>query len=894
MAVSYRSGSDYSVDVRNVQVAPGHTVGLVFDENTNTIAIESNGADPVTYQVDVKRINSDGVVDQFSDGVSRGGAAGVRLMVGEEWTGDGAPVVETIQESTLPAPTVVQEELALLDAAQNNTYAVESNAGGDESPWLPDGVWVIGGRQDQRVVTLNITSDDSGQTLAGTMTYAGEGPIALRANKTEQNVYRVEVQWGGADAPWNPDGTWVLGTRADHSVVALELGSDDDGNTLDGTVSYADGSFFGFRATLQPASPSDELDATTTEAEETGAAPEPTSSGEAPAAEETAGPTPEPAAELPAALAQADRFPLLPGQTVEREQKIFSESGAHYLIFQPDGNVVVHTVDDQYVWGLQSVTDKYAQAQSVKMEPDGNFVVRGADDVYIWSALTANPDASAYLTLTPAGVLRLVSGATGATLWASDGDLSPVAPTVEPTPEAAAEATAEATGEATAETASQAPAEAPATVTDADGNVYPTVRVGDQLWMAENLRTVTCSDGAAIPLVSDQDAWVTQTAAAYTWGRDVAGDAQAEAEYGALYNAYAAALPCNVCPSGWRVPTQADFQTLLDSQGTDAHLKLSDPAFWGPDNQATNASGWSARPAGGAGGDTPGSYDFGQFAYFWSAAPNTQDTNYLMVIHGADAGAQGTAGLRYGFSIRCVQDLPVAEAPAATAHTVHWAYAGDEAGPENWGELDHAYAACSDGLTQSPIDITVPQPEDLANLVIAYRPSPLRVHNNGHTVVANYAAGSYIEVDGERYFVDSLHYHTPSEHIVDGQPADAELHIVHKKGDELAVIGILLKEGAENPAYQPLLDNLPGEEGPAVNTGVTINAADLLPAEQTTYRYSGSLTTPPCTEGVRWLVMTTPVELSADQLAAFQAVFAGNARPVQPLNEREPVVDTTP
>jgi len=169
------------------------------------------------------------------------------------------------------------------------------------------------------------------------------------------------------------------------------------------------------------------------------------------------------------------------------------------------------------------------------------------------------------------------------------------------------------------------------------------------------------------------------------------------------------------------------------------------------------------------------------------------------------------------------------------------------------------------------------------------------VRNNGHTVVANYAAGSYIEVDGERYVVDSLHYHTPSEHIVDGQPPfDAELHIVHKKGNDLAVIGILLKEGAENPAYQPLLDNLPGEEGTAVNTGVTINAADLLPAEQTTYRYSGSLTTPPCTEGVSWFVMTTPVELSAAQLADFQTVFTGNARPVQPLNERELVEDTTP
>jgi carbonic anhydrase len=669
-----------------------------------------------------------------------------------------------------------------------------------------------------------------------------------------------------------------------------------------------------------------------------------------PTAEATAEPTAEPTAEATAeepspAPAQADRFPLLPGQTVEREQKIPSESGNHYLIFQPDSNVVVYTADDQYVWGLQSITDAYTRTQSVQVENDGNFVVRDANGEHIWSALTENPDASAYLTLTPEGVLRLVSGDSGATLWASDGDLSPVAPTAEPTvaataeptgeeageatPEPTVEPAAEATAEATPEPAGEAAAEStpepaddstaeatpeatdetaaepagedahgestepPATVTDGDGNVYPTVQIGDQLWMAQNLRTTTCSDGAAIPLVSDKDAWVTLTDAAYTWGSDVADDAQAQADYGALYNAHAAALPCNVCPSGWRVPSLADFQTLLDSQGADAHLKLSDPAFWGPDSQATNASGWSARPAGGDGGDTPGSYDFGQFAYFWSTTPNTEDTNNLMVIHGADAGAQGIAGLRYGFSIRCVQDLPPADAPATAAHAVHWAYEG-EAGPENWGELDDAYAACSAGLTQSPIDITTPAADDLANLVIAYRPSPLRVRNNGHTVVANYAAGSFIEVDGQRYIVDSLHYHAPSEHIVDGNAFDAELHIVHREGKDLAVIGILLKEGAENPAYQALLDNLPGAEGPAVNTGVTFNAADLLPEVQTTYRYSGSLTTPPCSEGVRWLVMTTPVELSATQLADFQAVFAGNARPVQPLNERELVEDTTP
>ena len=137
-----------------------------------------------------------------------------------------------------------------------------------------------------------------------------------------------------------------------------------------------------------------------------------------PTAEATAEPTAEATQEADAqpttAPAQAGGFPLLAGRIIEREQKIPSESGNHYLMFQPDSNVVVYTADDQYVWGLQSITDAYTQTQSVQMQTDGNFVVRGADDQFIWSALTENPDPSAYLTLTPEGVLQLVSGDSGA------------------------------------------------------------------------------------------------------------------------------------------------------------------------------------------------------------------------------------------------------------------------------------------------------------------------------------------------------------------------------------------------------------------------------------------------------------------------------------------------
>ncbi len=140
---------------------------------------------------------------------------------------------------------------ATTDAAQPNLYNVENQWGGADSPWNPGGTWVIGGRPDQRVVALNATSIDGGQTLSGTMTYVGEGPIGFRATKTEQNTYLVENQWGSSDAPWNPGGTWVLGGRPDQNVVAIDIASEDGGSTLNGTMTYAGEGPIGFRAVIE-------------------------------------------------------------------------------------------------------------------------------------------------------------------------------------------------------------------------------------------------------------------------------------------------------------------------------------------------------------------------------------------------------------------------------------------------------------------------------------------------------------------------------------------------------------------------------------------------------------------------------------------------------------------
>ena len=238
----------------------------------------------------------------------------------------------------------------------------------------------------------------------------------------------------------------------------------------------------------------------------------------------------------------------------------------------------------------------------------------------------------------------------------------------------------------------------------------------------------------------------------------------------------------------------------------------------------------------------------------------------------------------------------VAEQPteAASAHTVHWTYDGEE-GPDHWGEIDPSYAACGTGQSQSPVDLVDATAQDLTNIAFNYQPSQVNILNNGHTVQVNYDAGSYIEVDGQRYDVAQFHYHAPSEHAVNGQLFDAELHIVHKNADgQLAVIGILLEKGTANPAYDPFINNLPAHESEEEAKGVEIDAASLLPEVQTTFRYSGSLTTPPCTEGVSWFVMTTPVQLSEQQLAALETVFKGNNRPVQMLNARALNEDNTP
>lgn len=234
------------------------------------------------------------------------------------------------------------------------------------------------------------------------------------------------------------------------------------------------------------------------------------------------------------------------------------------------------------------------------------------------------------------------------------------------------------------------------------------------------------------------------------------------------------------------------------------------------------------------------------------------------------------------------------ESSEAATHEVHWAYEG-EAGPEHWAELDPENEACGSGMAQSPIDLSGFAEQDLANIVFQYQPSMATIWNNGHTVEVKPEDGGYIELDTVQYPLVQFHFHAPSEHTVGGVPAAAELHLVHEPiGGRRVVVGVLIQPGAENPAFETLWGLLPPVETEEPSAETELMAADMLPAVQTTFRYPGSLTTPPCTENVAWNVMTTPIEMSEAQLATLMDIIEGNNRPIQAMGDRQLLQDVSP
>jgi carbonic anhydrase len=217
----------------------------------------------------------------------------------------------------------------------------------------------------------------------------------------------------------------------------------------------------------------------------------------------------------------------------------------------------------------------------------------------------------------------------------------------------------------------------------------------------------------------------------------------------------------------------------------------------------------------------------------------------------------------------------------------HWGYEG-HSGPEHWSKISKEFGTCDKGTRQSPINITGGYSSGLKPIQFDYKTAQLNIVNNGHTIQVNRPEGSSITVDGEKFELLQFHFHTPSENTVGGKPYEMEMHLVHKndKG-QLAVVGVFMRAGAENVVLDKAWQHMPehaGDEG--LVKSVSINATDLLPAGQAYARFNGSLTTPPCSEGVRWMVMKQPIELSSAQVKRFAKVVGENARPVQALNGR--------
>ncbi|MGE5387167.1 MAG: carbonic anhydrase [Betaproteobacteria bacterium] len=226
-----------------------------------------------------------------------------------------------------------------------------------------------------------------------------------------------------------------------------------------------------------------------------------------------------------------------------------------------------------------------------------------------------------------------------------------------------------------------------------------------------------------------------------------------------------------------------------------------------------------------------------------------------------------------------------ASSPPAHAET-HWSYAG-EGGPENWHKLNPRYVACASGDRQSPIDIQNGIKVDLEPIKFDYRPSAFRIVDNGHTIEAVTGSGS-ITITGKTYNLVQIHFHRPAEEKIDGRAFDMVAHLVHKSDDgRLAVVAVLMEKGAENPLVQMLWNYLPLEKNlPVTPPAASIDLGAFLPASRSYYTYMGSLTTPPCTEGVLWLVMKQPVQVSVEQIAIFSRLYPNNARPTQPAANR--------
>jgi carbonic anhydrase len=227
--------------------------------------------------------------------------------------------------------------------------------------------------------------------------------------------------------------------------------------------------------------------------------------------------------------------------------------------------------------------------------------------------------------------------------------------------------------------------------------------------------------------------------------------------------------------------------------------------------------------------------------------------------------------------------------PPTTTWRTPWSYEGD-IGPDHWAELDPEYAVCKTGRAQSPIDIRSSEKADLPIIRFAYKSGPLHIVNNGYTAArVDYVhSGDFLIVRDQRYELTQFHFHRPSEEHIHGRAYDMVIHLMHAASDgKVAGVAVLLQAGRANTTIQQMWEHMPQTAGSVQEIpGVEVNPARLLPRDTAYYTYMGSQTAPPCSEGVTWFVLKTPMEISTAQIDAFARLYPHDVRPIQPLNGR--------
>ncbi len=221
------------------------------------------------------------------------------------------------------------------------------------------------------------------------------------------------------------------------------------------------------------------------------------------------------------------------------------------------------------------------------------------------------------------------------------------------------------------------------------------------------------------------------------------------------------------------------------------------------------------------------------------------------------------------------------------AGNVPWSYTGPN-GPGHWADMSQEFKLCGSGKEQSPINISGAKSKNLPAIQFDYKPGSLEMLHNGHTVLIKRAKGNNVIIGGEQYELLQFHFHAPGENTVDGKTFPMEIHLVHKNAKgKIMVLGVFVRAGTKNAVLDKAWNHMPKQSGDRRKVAsVNINAIDLLPTDRSYYRFKGSITIPPCSEGIEWIVLKTPVEVSDEQIKQFSQVVGANARPVQPVYSR--------